>query len=303
MPQKYTVKKGDTLWDIAKQHNVSFQELKKTNPNIMNRYPKGDKHYGWVFVGDEVNIPNQELKNKKVGETCEHCQSNTPPPAWLEDALEIMCPQDKAFLDDLRKRGVTITAYDRIYYEDPYYDGTKWTTKTFEGGGSTVNSNINIVIQYRDDEAIVHKIPPESIAETVYHEGIHTAQPDSMPWLEKEYDAYTRTEQWAIEHGLPTTRPGFRTQDASGTLQPDTTAIKAFVDNEYPITMDEPTTPGGSIYTVVDKTSDGQTIVQNVTDPADVKIRPPQKGDTFAGPQLEEPPGGRPVKPEHLKCP
>ena len=78
---------------------------------------------------------------------------------------------------------------------------------------------------------------------------------------------------------------------------------KAFVDNEYPITMDEPTTPGGSVYTVVDKTAGGQTMVQNVTDPTDVKIRPPQKGDTFAGPQIEEPPGGQAVKPEHLKCP
>jgi hypothetical protein len=76
MAKKYTVKKGDTLWRIAKQHNVSFQELKKANPDVMDRYPKGDKRYGWVFVGDEVNIPSQELESKEedVKKICKSCQ-------------------------------------------------------------------------------------------------------------------------------------------------------------------------------------------------------------------------------------
>lgn len=220
------------------------------------------------------------------------CPSSKYP--WLRDALVIMCPKDKAFLDDLRARGVKMSAYDRIYYEDPYYDGTKWTTKTFEGGGSTINSNINLVTKGMDSK---------DIAETIYHEGIHTSQPNSMPWSEKEYDAYIRTEQWAIDHGLPATRSGFRTKDASGKLVPDVVAIRSFVDKEYPIKVDKSANSGGLTYKVIGKKASGETIIQNMADPTDIKTRPPKKGDTFPGPQIEEPPGGQSINPDDLKCP
>ena len=74
MLKKYTVKEGDTLWSIAKQHHVSFQELKKANPAVMNRYPKEDRRYGWVFEKEEINIPNQLFQNdEEVKETCKSC--------------------------------------------------------------------------------------------------------------------------------------------------------------------------------------------------------------------------------------
>lgn len=220
------------------------------------------------------------------------CKAAAPDP-WLGDALAVMCPQDKAFLDDLRKRGVTITAFDRIYYEDPYFDGSQWTTKHFEGGGSTSGTDISIV---------THSLSPQDVAETIYHEGVHTGQPASMPWSEKEYEAYTKSEQWAIDHGLPG-RPGFRTTDATGKPVPDTKAIRAFVDKEYPIAVDKPKAPGGPVYKVVGKTAGGDTITQNINPPHDVKTRKPMKGDTFPGPQIEEPPGGRPARADQLKCP
>lgn len=224
------------------------------------------------------------------------------PDPWLRDALAVMCPKDKAFLDDLRARGVTITAFDRIYYEDPFFDGTKWTTKHFEGGGSTSGTDMNIVLKSIDDKGVAHDIPPAEVAETIYHEGVHTGQPKSMPWSEKEYDAYIKGEQWAIDHGLPG-RPGFRTTDAKGNPIPDTKAIRKFVDKEYPIAVDKPQAPGGPVYKVIGKDAAGDAIIQNVKDPKDVKTRKPLKGDTFPGAQIEEPPGGRPVPPGQLKCP
>ncbi|MDY6993732.1 MAG: LysM peptidoglycan-binding domain-containing protein [Pseudomonadota bacterium] len=66
MPNQYTIKKGDTLWSIAKQHNVSFQVLKKANTQF--------KDPDQVFPGDKVIIPDEQLGNKKVGEICEQCQ-------------------------------------------------------------------------------------------------------------------------------------------------------------------------------------------------------------------------------------
>jgi hypothetical protein len=203
-----------------------------------------------------------------------------------------MCPKDKAFLDDLRARGVTITAFDRIHYEDPYYDGTKWTTKPFEGGGSTTGTHINIV---------TGGTTPAGVAGTIYHEGIHTGQPSSMPWSEKEYDAYTKGEQWAIDHGQPESFPGFRTTDGSGKSIPDAAAIRKFVDKEYPISTDAPSTPGAPPDRVVGSDPSGKTIMQRAD--GSTYTRAPKKGDTYAGPEIQDPPGGRPALTCQLKCP
>lgn len=224
-----------------------------------------------------------------------------PPDKWLADALAVMCPKDKAFLDDLRARGVTITAFDRIFWDDPFYDGTKWTTKRFEGGGSTTGTHMNIVIKDTDSKGVQTDIPPDDVAATIYHEGIHTGQPSSMSWSEKEYEAYTKGEQWAIDHGKPESRPGFRTKDASGKPIPNKKAIRDFVDKEYPIATDKPSKPGTPPDRVIGKTSKGDTIMQRAD--GSTYNRPPKKGDTFAGPQVEEPPGGRPAETCQLKCP
>lgn len=229
------------------------------------------------------------------------CPASGPDP-WLRDALAIMCPKDRAFLDDLRARGVTITAFDRIYFEDPIYDGTKWTTKHFEAGGTTSGKDISLVLKPVDKNGVVHEMTPAAVAETIYHEGVHTGQPSTMQWSEKEYEAYTKSEQWTIDHGLPG-RPGFRTTDGTGKSVPDTKAIREFVDKKYPIAVDKPATPGGPVYKVIGKDASGNSIIQNINDPTDVKTRKPKKGDTFPGDAIEEPPGGRKVKPEDLKCP
>lgn len=45
----YTVRKGDTLWGIAKQHGVALTELIAANPQIKNP--------NLIYPGDRVNIP------------------------------------------------------------------------------------------------------------------------------------------------------------------------------------------------------------------------------------------------------
>ena len=69
MPSEYTVKSGDTLWGIAKQHHVSFQELKRANPQI--------KHPNQILPGDKVVIPDHLLGNKEVGGDCEGCENKS----------------------------------------------------------------------------------------------------------------------------------------------------------------------------------------------------------------------------------
>ena len=52
---KYTVKKGDTLWDIAKRKKISLAKLEKSNKQI--------KNFGLIFPGQKINIPGQKPKN------------------------------------------------------------------------------------------------------------------------------------------------------------------------------------------------------------------------------------------------
>ena len=138
----------------------------------------------------------------------------------LCDMLAFMCPQDRAFLDDLRARGVTVTTFDRLYFEDPYYDGTQWTTRHFEAGGTTSSTDINMLMGTDAGEN----------AATLYHEGIHTGQPSTMRWRDKEYQAYIAEDQWRISHGLPPSDPSFRTHDSTGRPVTDTAAIGRFVE-------------------------------------------------------------------------
>jgi hypothetical protein len=200
-----------------------------------------------------------------------------------------MClPEDRAFIEGLLARGVTITAYDRIYFEDPYYDGTKWTTKHFEAGGTTSGTHVNMI---RDADAATN-------ASIIYHEGVHTGQPSSMRWREKEYDAYVKEDQWRLAHNLPAHDPSFRTTDASGKEITDEAAVHAFVDREYPgVTVKSDT---GVAEQVIGRTASGDTIVQR--DDGTQYTRPPKKGDSFASEdEITEPPGGYPVDLSKLK--
>jgi hypothetical protein len=198
-------------------------------------------------------------------------------------------PADQAFLDDLIKRGVTVTAFDRIYFEDPYYDGTKWTTKHFEAGGTTGRTDVNII---RGSNAADN-------ASTIFHEGVHTGQPNSMAWRDKEYDASTKEDKWRMDHGLPPHDPSFRTKDAAGKEVTNVAAVKAFVDKEYPgVSV---VGPGGAVEQVIGKDAAGDSIVKKAD--GSTYTRAPKAGDSFPGPEITVPAGGLPVDLKKLKGP
>lgn len=218
--------------------------------------------------------------------------TGTPPPPdpdkWVRDMQPFFTSAaDKAFLDDLIARGVTVTAFDRIYFEDPYYDGTKWTTKHFEAGGTTGGTDVNII---RGSNAADN-------ASTIFHEGIHTGQPSSMEWRDKEYDAYAKEDAWRISHGLPAHDPSFRTTDASGKPVTNEAAIRDFVNKEYPgVSVGG---SGGAVEQVVGKTPSGDTVVKKAD--GSTYTRAPKKGDSFSGDEVTEPPGGVAVDLSKLK--
>lgn len=47
----YTVRQGDTVWGLAKAHNVSISDIDAVNPNI-----NVDTHL--IIVGDTINLPD-----------------------------------------------------------------------------------------------------------------------------------------------------------------------------------------------------------------------------------------------------
>lgn len=56
---KYTVKKGDTLYGIAKANNTTLAELRKANPDIMKK--KKYKQGSMIWSGTQVNIPKKQV--------------------------------------------------------------------------------------------------------------------------------------------------------------------------------------------------------------------------------------------------
>lgn len=212
-----------------------------------------------------------------------------PPDPWLAAVLAIMCPADRDFLTALRNRGVTVTAFDRIYFDDPYYDGANWITRRFEAGGSTLGTHINMI---RDPVAATN-------AATIYHEGVHTGQPAAMAWRDKEYEAYTLEEAWRETHGVPSHQADFRNVDALGHASPNVAAIRAFVDTNYPGVA--VAGAGGAPEQVIDRTAGGNTILQRAD--GTTYNRPPVLGDAYPGPEVTQPPGGAPVLTCQLNCP
>jgi hypothetical protein len=194
----------------------------------------------------------------------------------IAEVLKLLCPGDKDVVDDLAHTDVEIA--DRIYYDDPYYDGARWGTRRFDGGGSWDGEKLRVLTRGSAQEA----------ASTIYHELVHKHQDSGMSWQAMEVDAYYRTEQWAIDRGLPGNSDLRATGEGGGVIA-DRAAITEFVQRAYPIPRD----PVGPM--PVGRTDSGDTILSNGA------TRAPQKGDTFAGTEQAE--GRRKIPGSIWKCP
>lgn len=184
---------------------------------------------------------------------------------WSQrEVLGYLCPQDKDVVDELAKTSVLVV--DEVYFDDPFFDGKEWTTRRFQAGGFQDAENNRIVFL---SGGTAH-----DAATTLYHEVVHEKQPGDMSWRDREIDAYTRTEAWTINRGLPG-QGGLRKEGPGGKWVPDEEAIGQLVDRAYPITADS---PGGPI--VIGRDDVGNTLL------SDGSSRAPRAGDTY--PAVEE---------------
>jgi len=215
------------------------------------------------------------------------------PAKWdVACVLKIMCSKDKSVIDQLGK--TTVNTADAIFWDDPIFDGNKWTTKRFPGGGSADSAAKEITV--------LNSTSCEDAAETFYHEVWHQNQPPSMGWPDPaEDDAYFNTEQWTIDRGLAG-RPALRTVDGAGKTVPDKAKIRSFVQKEYP--SPPPPVKGKKQPVPIDKDdSDPKKPLTKVRDPVTKKEswRPSKKGDTFSGPEQRTNP--KTLDPKVWKCP
>lgn len=204
--------------------------------------------------------------------------------------LKILCKNDKKIVEQLSK--TTVKTADLIYFDDPYFDGKKWTTKKFIAGGLS-DANAKLITLLSDASN-------ESAVDTIYHEIWHQNQPAGMGWPEPaEDDAYYNTELWLIERGLPG-NPDLRAKDAAGKIIPDKKAIRDLVQKEYP----GPPPPVAGVPQPIPIEADTKKNLTKVRDPVTGKTswRPSQKGDTFSA-DVEKQVNPKTIDKSAWKCP
>jgi len=220
---------------------------------------------------------------------CAHRATYGPTPGyWDMDCVKkILCKKDPALVKELNKLN-KLKTFEEVYWDDPYYDGTKWTTKRFPGGGFNQKSSKEI--------GLVTQGSCEDGAVTVKHELVHQSQPK----------AYYKAEEWAIKHGLPSQAPSgynFRKTVNVGPgkvpmVKPDKAEIQRMVRDAYPV---PPAKSGPPPPQVIGRNpANGYSIVE---DPTTGKLtqRPPKKGDSYPGPMTTR--GEQTIKHGSLSCP
>lgn len=192
------------------------------------------------------------------------------------DCILELCSTDP---DIVQRAASDLTLYSRRpkTIQLQTYDGSDWrTTRTVTSRGTARGSTVWI---NRGQTCSDTKV-------TVYHEVRHTRQPAGMSSRDREIDAYTQTERWTIDRGLP---GHFRTTDGSGRSVPDSAAIRRHVDRSYGYS--------GTSQRIVARENGGSTVVLE-----DGTRRSAQPGDTFQYIPPQELCERR-IDPNELRCP
>ncbi len=239
-------------------------------------------------------LPFSDLPPDSLTQPCVMRAPKAKAGGWDVDCvLKILCGKDSKIIDQLAKSNIETA--DEVWFEDPYFDGAKWTTKRFDAGGSADPSSKTIMV--------LADQPCEEAAVTFYHEVWHQNQPLGMGWPEpSEDDAYYNTELWTIERGLPSQGTKLRTKDSvSGKTVPDKKAIRKMVQKVYP--SPPPPVKGKKQPVPIGQRNGPKGPETEVQDPdtGAKSWRPSQKGDTYAGPQKIK--GYKKINPAKWKCP
>lgn len=136
--------------------------------------------------------------------------------------LGLLCSEDRTIVDELRK--VKVKLADKIVEHYWEFDGKEWREKTNERGAAHGRGEV-ILMRDRSCAHVVHDL---------MHEMRHHGQPGSMAKRDREIDAYTNTEQWAIDRGMPGWLSFRQRPEGAARSVVDKPAIEKYVDKQYP---------------------------------------------------------------------
>lgn len=187
---------------------------------------------------------------------------------------EILCPWNRAIIDDFRSGARRVIFVDRLYWADEQYDGTSWGPNPMEGAGETSGNTIRIMI---NDDC-------ETVTQALYHEYQHARSPmrlSSQPWAAEEANAYSLETSWSISRGL-TPDPSLVTTDPNtGETTVDTSGVQSQVST-YPGMV------SGVNEEVIAKVGSHKVRVRRGD--GTVYIRDAQAGDSVPGPRRTDNP-------------
>ncbi|MBU7005776.1 eCIS core domain-containing protein [Phosphitispora fastidiosa] len=150
---------------------------------------------------------------------------------WTKSGVikELCGSTDKWVVDKLDK--------SKVYSFDKIVRKWKLYNKTLTGGKGTFVKNhqyeVDGLASPSTKEIWVRNGKADSeAAATFYHEVIHQGQPAAMAMLEKEYEAWIKTEEYGIRHGLSQQAPKFRTKKGSAWVANEA-EIKKYVKAAY----------------------------------------------------------------------
>jgi hypothetical protein len=174
--------------------------------------------------------------------------------------LSILCTQDRAIVENLKSLNVKMM--ERIDVNQWTFDGKSWNSTVVHPAG--VNKSKEKLI------GVLKGSNCNDAAQTMFHEVRHQNQPESVRATHylMEIDAYTATEQWAIERGLPDTNSALsslRATDERGVQTPSTKEIEKKVTQNYGGTAEHSTkeikghaSPNITIFTLPNDKEDPQ---------------------------------------------
>jgi hypothetical protein len=255
-----------------------------------------------------VTQDNELFSDTDVGVAITSCpragKGGPPAKKWDDDCVKkILCKDSAWVIDGINKRAKKVVRASGKWPDEAWDDKSKKWVVDAQGMGGEWDPNTQ-TLTVQDDASC------EEAAVAIYHEATHAGQPATMSSREMEYDAYEKTELWAIKRGLPAQHPSYRTKDKRGNVVPNKAAIKKNVDAQYPGQPEGPpvdTTVGGKPVTVQYQPIDydprtNETILAVPGTALPVKRRPPQAGDRVARDLVYTVPP-TPVNTKAWKCP
>jgi hypothetical protein len=184
-------------------------------------------------------------------------------------------------------RSIKVKRFTQMDVDRWSYDGKAWTKEVAHPDGFEYSegSDVTVGLQRRRDCG--------DVAATLKHEAVHAGQKSGTRY-ERELEAYTEGERFAISYGLRG-KPGLRTTAEPGAQEPDKAKVEKYVRTRY-----GGPEAGKPEDVLVDHKSDGKAVIKRADDTT--YEREPKEGDVY----LDEEPkliGDEDIPPDSWKCP